>query len=62
MHNIIHKRNFDNQRDDISVHQPKKGVTKKTWTVPKWHNLDDKRMEKTVDGGLAWKMLYHKYL
>ena len=29
MHNIMHKQNFDNQRDDISVRQPKKGVTKK---------------------------------
>ena len=28
MHNIIHKQDFDNQRDDISPRQAKKGVTK----------------------------------
>ncbi len=45
MHNIIHKRNFDNQRDDISVHQPKKGVTKK-------HGLCQNGTTQTTSG---WK-------
>ena len=62
MHNIIHKQNFDNRHGDISSRQAKKGVTKRTWPVTKWHNRDGKPMEKTLDGCLAWKMLYHKYL
>ena len=62
MHNIIHKRNFDNQRDDISVHQPKKGVTKKHGLCQNGTTLTTSGWKSTVDGGLAWKMLYHKYL
>ena len=45
MHNIMHKQNFDNQRDDISVHQPKKGVTKK-------HGLCQNGTTQTTSG---WK-------
>jgi hypothetical protein len=49
-HNIMHKRNFDNQQDTFPTGRPRI-CDKKAWSVPKWHNRG--RQTDTEDG-LQW--------